>query len=37
MLVEPSAVFNLPNLVSRDSNQMFNFYFGKLTLQLTVW
>lgn len=28
MLVEPSAVFSLPNLVSRDSNQMFDCYFG---------
>lgn len=28
MLVEPSAVSSLPNIVSRDSNWTFNFYVG---------
>lgn len=35
--MEPSALFSLPNLVSRDSNWMFNFFWDrKLTLLLTL-
>lgn len=34
--MEPSVTFSLPNGVSRDSNAMFNFCFGKQILLLTL-